>query len=126
VEAGVVLRGVGVVELEEAVGSGKFRTHLERHGHSLPESPLLSTSLKSDTCMSIIQGPLYESFRVIGNQRGRPAAIAQAELLDRFEEWRENIRLDRYRRRPVRFEAITAIAFKLLFRVLFLSGNQPR
>jgi hypothetical protein len=54
-----------------------------------------------------------ESIGVISDQGGRPAAIAQAELLDRFDEWRGNSRLERHRRRPVRLGAMGAIACKM-------------
>ena len=54
-----------------------------------------------------------EPFRVIGNQGSRSAAISEAELLERFEQRRENGRGNRHGRRPVRFEAIISISGKM-------------
>src|SRR5437660_9350206 len=58
-------------------------------------------------------GAAAESFRIMRNQRGRAAAIAEPKLFQRREQCREDVRTNRYGSRPVRFGAVLAVAGKV-------------
>ncbi len=51
---------------------------------------------------------------VVGDQRGRPAAVAEAELLDRTQHGREHVRRNIERRVPIRLRAVLFVAREVL------------
>ena len=64
-----------------------------------------------------------EPFGVVSDQRGRAAAVAEPELLQRGEERGEDFRPDGYGRGPVRFRTVASVPFEVRYPFCVVHGS---